>query len=53
MISASIKDGADIVDVLLRRGADVNQKSKIMFLLLLPFCIFHVMNMSRVKQTSI
>ncbi|KAI1186034.1 ankyrin repeat-containing domain protein [Nemania serpens] len=27
MISASIKDGADIVDVLLRRGADVNQKN--------------------------
>ncbi|KAI1160567.1 ankyrin [Nemania serpens] len=27
MISASVKDGADVVDVLLRRGADVNQKN--------------------------
>lgn len=40
MISASVKDGADVVEVLLRRGADVNQKSMIMLLLLLPFAPF-------------
>lgn len=35
MISASLKDGDDLVNLLLQKGADVNLKSKIFSLCLL------------------